>query len=98
LMPASLDIDGLKGLELRLASGANVVSSVILPKSGLAGVAQAQLGVEEGLRTIDAIRPHIDRLGLRIASEKSYVRWVDEEKKRHPPRPIRRRISGSLPH
>jgi len=80
LMPASLDIDGLRGLELRIASGANVISSVIPPKSGLAGVAQAQLGVEEGLRTVDAIRPYIERLGLRIASRKSYARWLDQEK------------------
>jgi len=82
LMPASLDIDGLKCLALRLASGANVISSVIPPKLGLAGVAQAQLGVDEGLRTVDAVRPHIERLGLQIASKKSYARWLDEEKER----------------
>jgi methylornithine synthase len=82
LMPASLDIDGLKGLELRLASGANVVSSVIPPKSGLAGVAQAHLGVEEGLRTVEAVRPYVERLGLQIASKRSYAKWVDQEKER----------------
>lgn len=80
LMPASLDIDGLKGLELRLASGPNVVSSVIPPNSGLAGVAQAHLGVDEGLRSVDGIKPFIERLGLQVASKKSYLRWVDEEK------------------
>jgi len=80
LIPASFDIDGLKGLELRLAAGANVISSIIPQKSGLAGVAQAHLGVEEGLRTVESIRPYIERVGLRIASRKSYMRWVDEEK------------------
>jgi methylornithine synthase len=80
LMPASFDIDGLKGLELRLASGPNVVSSIIPPDSGLAGVAQAHLGVDEGLRSVDGIRPFIERLGLQVASKKSYLRWVDEEK------------------
>jgi methylornithine synthase len=82
LMPASLDIDGLKGLGLRLASGANVISSVIPPKLGLAGVAQAQLGVDEGLRTVDAVRPHIEQLGLKIASKNSYAKWMDAEKER----------------
>lgn len=80
LMPASFDIDGLKGLELRLASGANVISSIIPPRSGLAGVAQAHLGVDDGLRTVGGIRPYIERLGLRVASKKSYARWLDEEK------------------
>jgi methylornithine synthase len=80
LMPASFDIDGVKGLELRLASGPNVVSSIIPPSSGLAGVAQPHLGVDEGLRTVEGVRPFIERLGLQVASKKSYSRWVDKEK------------------
>jgi len=80
LMPASLDIDGLKGLELRLASGPNVVTSIIPSNSGLAGVAQAHLGVDEGLRSVEGVKPFIERLGLRVASTKSYLRWVDDEK------------------
>jgi methylornithine synthase len=80
LMPASLDIDGLKGLELRLASGSNVVTSIIPPYSGLAGVAQAHLGVDEGLRSVESVKPYIERLGLAVASKKSYLRWMDDEK------------------
>ena len=79
LIPASLDIDGLKGLELRLASGANVITSIIPKGSGLVGVAQAHLGVAEGFRTVEGIRPYIERLSLHIASRKSYTRWLDEE-------------------
>ena len=82
LMPASFDVDGVKGLELRLASGANVVSSIIPPSSGLAGVAQPHLGVDEGLRTVESVTPFIHRLGLRVASKKSYLTWIDEEKER----------------
>ena len=85
LMPASLDIDGLKAFELRLASGANVVSSIIPSSSGLAGVAQAHLGVDEGLRSVDGIKPFIERLGLQVASKKSYLRWVDQEKEAQSP-------------
>ena len=80
LMPASFDIDGIKGLELRLSSGPNVVTSIIPPNSGLAGVAQAHLGVDEGLRSVDGIKPFIERLGLRVASKKSYLRWISKEK------------------
>jgi len=80
LMPASLDIDGIKGLELRLAVGPNLVTSIIPPRAGLAGVAQSQLGVDEGLRTVEGIQPYIERLGLQIASKKSYLRWIDAER------------------
>jgi len=80
LMPASLDIDGLKGLQLRLASGPNVVTSIIPPNSGLLGVAQAHLGVDEGLRSVEGVKPSIEQLGMQIAPKKSYLRWVQEEK------------------
>ena len=80
LMPASLDIDGLKGLELRLASGPNVVTSLIPPNSGLAGVAQAHQGIDEGLRSVEGVKPSIERLGLQVASTKSYLHWVEQQK------------------
>jgi len=80
LMPASLDIDGLKGLELRLASGPNIITSLIPPNSGLSGVAQTNLGVDEGLRTVEGVRPYIERMGMQVASKKSYLRWVEKEK------------------
>jgi methylornithine synthase len=86
LMPASLDIDGVKGLELRLLSGSNVVTSVIPPKSGLAGVAQTDWGVDEGLRSVEGVKPYIERLGLSVASSKSYARWVEEKKMLEPAR------------
>jgi len=89
LMPASLDIDALKGFELRLVSGCNVVSSLIPPNSGLAGVAQAHLGVDEGLRSVEGVTPLIERSGLQVASRKSYLRWVDEEKELQSARPNR---------
>jgi len=82
LIPASLDIDGIKGLELRLAVGPNVVTSIIPPRAGLAGVAQTHLGVDEGLRSVEGVKPFIDRLGLEIASKESYLRWVDAEKEK----------------
>jgi len=96
LMPASLDIDALKGLELRLASGSNVVSSIIPPNSGLAGVAQAHLGVDEGLRSVDGVKPFIERSGLQVASKKSYLRWVDEEKELQPTRSNHSSQNGAL--
>ena len=50
-IPASLDVDGIGGLERRLDAGANVVTSIVPPTVGLAGVSQAELDIDEGHRT-----------------------------------------------
>ena len=50
LIPASFDIDGLKGLQLRLLAGANVITSLIPQTSGLLGVAASELGINQGIR------------------------------------------------
>lgn len=72
LIPASLDVGGLEGLDRRLQAGANVVTSIVPPSSGLLGVSQARLGIEEGLRTVASIEPHLRSLGLRPGSVQEY--------------------------
>ena len=66
-IPASLDVDGIAGLERRLQAGANVVTSIVPPTVGLAGVSQAELDIDEGYRTVHRVLPHLERLGLRPA-------------------------------
>ena len=80
LIPASYDIDGVKGLQLRLMAGANVVTSLIPPGSGLAGVAQSKLNIECGSRTVKGVEPYIEQIGLRFAPRKRYIEWVKENK------------------
>jgi len=80
LIPASYDIDGLKGLELRIMAGANVVTSLIPPDLGLKGVAQMDLDIERSARTAKSIAPYIRRLGLEIAGRQEYIEWVEREK------------------
>jgi len=77
LIPASLDVDGIRGLERRLQAGANVVTSIVPPTAGLAGVSQAELDIDEGHRTVAGVLPYLDRLGLRAASAAEYSRWLD---------------------
>ena len=72
LIPASLDVDGIRGLEKRLDAGANVVTSIVPPTVGLAGVSQAELDIDEGHRTVAGVLPHLQRLGLRAASVDEY--------------------------
>ncbi len=71
-IPASLDVDGIAGLERRLEAGANVVTSIVPPTVGLAGVSQAELDIDEGYRTVHGVLPHLRRLGLRAAGVGEY--------------------------
>ena len=71
-IPASLDVDGIRGLERRLDAGANVVTSIVPPTVGLAGVSQSELDIDEGHRTVAGVLPHLDRLGLRAATADEY--------------------------
>ena len=80
LIPASYDVDGMKGLELRLIAGANVVTSIIPPEMGLHGVAQSSLNIDNCMRTIQGISPYLNRLGLEPSSRKAYCDWINKEK------------------
>ena len=80
LIPASLDVNGIDGLKAKLQAGANVITSLIPPSSELRGVVQNQLGISEGQRTVQAVRPILDELGLEKASLEDYLVWVSEEK------------------
>ena len=80
LIPASLDVDGLAGLGARLEAGANVVTSLIPPRVGLAGVARARLNVDEGYRTPAMVSVVLRRMGLQPASLDDYLRWLGAAK------------------
>lgn len=77
LIPASLDVDGIVGLEDRLKAGANVVTSLIPPSSGLAGVSNSTLDIEDGHRTVEGVQKVIEELDLKIATPESYKEWVE---------------------
>ena len=82
LIPASLDIDGVKNLKQRLDAGANVITSLIPPLSGLSGVSQIDLDINEGHRTVDGVLRVIDESGLEIALASEYLQWIGTEKKK----------------
>jgi len=76
LIPASLDVGGLAGLRNRLDAGANVVSSLVIPGRGLAGVANHALDIEQARRTPTAIEPILSNCRLESASLKEYRSWI----------------------
>ncbi len=79
-IPASLDVDGLDGLKQRLEAGANVVTSLVPPGQGLAGVAQSSLDIEDARRTMDGVLPILAESGLRPALQKEYTDWVRQRR------------------
>jgi len=80
LIPASLDVDGLGGLKARLDAGANVITSLVPPGQGLAGVAQSSLDIEEGNRTAESAVRILQRNGLRAAFLHEYTDWVQQRR------------------
>ena len=80
LIPASLDVEGLKGLKTRLDAGANVVTSIIPPHQGYAGVANSVQDIDEGYRTVEGIQDTLKACGLTPATAGEYKTWVRERK------------------
>lgn len=81
LIPASLDVDGLAGLRLRLDAGANVVTSLVPPGQGLAGVAQVAKDIEDGRRTVAGIADTLRECRLVPATAAQYDEWLDRRKR-----------------
>lgn len=82
LIPASLDVDGLAGLKDRLHAGANVVTSIIPPKEGFLGVAQAETDVDQGYRTVAGIQDTLQECQLEQAHVNAYVAWIESRQER----------------
>jgi methylornithine synthase len=78
LIPASYDIDGLKGLQLRLMVGANVVTSFI-PNTKFLGVANPYLGLNEKRRCVEHLKPYLSEIGLKFAHLNDYLEWIERE-------------------
>jgi len=82
LIPASLDVEGINGLEKRLEAGANVVTSIVPAGNGLAGVAQNSLDIEDSKRTVVHVGKILSSLGgYEIAMADAYKTWVNQRKK-----------------
>ena len=81
LIPASLDVDGIAGLRDRLNAGANVVTSIIPPASGLMGVAQSSMDVDEGGRTVLEASRIISDMGMEVGTPESYKEYLTLLKK-----------------
>ncbi len=80
LIPASLDVGGLAGLQKRLNAGANVVTSLVVPGQGLSGVANQTLDIEQARRTPQAVMPVLKTCGLQPATAEEYRNWISKQR------------------
>jgi len=80
LIPASLDVEGLGGLEARLMAGANVVTSIVPPGLGLSGVAHSSLDIESGKRSVEQVLEIASSCGLERGSQEEYSNWISQRK------------------
>jgi len=81
LIPASLDVEGVNGLEKRLYAGANVVTSIVPAGEGLAGVAQNTLDIEDARRTVAQVEKILSSCGdYEIARPEVYKAWILQRK------------------
>ena len=71
-IPASLDVEGIAGLKSRLDAGANVITSIVPPCEDLAGVAQHELDIDNGNRSVEHVMHLLDGMGRRVASNTEY--------------------------
>ena len=86
LIPASLDVEGIAGLRTRVAAGANVITSIIPPYQELAGVAQPDLNINDGHRSVDYVKNMISDMGMRPASSSEYRDYLESNRPgRHNP-------------
>lgn len=76
LIPASLDVDGIAGLKDRINAGANLITSIIPPASGLMGVAHSTMDVDTGGRTIEEAAAVLGEMNLRIATAEEFRAFI----------------------
>ena len=80
LIPASLDVEGTAGLKSRVAAGASVITSIVPPDIGLAGVAQPEFDINDGHRSIDYVRNLAESLGRREATMKEFWDYYESHR------------------
>ncbi|MDR0354779.1 MAG: methylornithine synthase PylB [Deltaproteobacteria bacterium] len=78
LIPASLDVEGIGGLKARLSAGANVVTSIVPARRGLAGVATMTLDIENSNRSPSRVREILEEERLRSGASSEYAEYLDK--------------------
>ncbi|AGI47498.1 Biotin synthase-related enzyme [Thermoplasmatales archaeon BRNA1] len=71
-IPATLDVEGISGMKDRLDAGASTITSIVVPRRHLAGVAQPEKDIESGGRSVQHVFDLIDQMGKKIATQNEF--------------------------
>ncbi len=77
LIPASLDVEGTDGLASRIDAGANIITSIVPPHLNLAGVAQHDLDIDNGHRSVQHIIEMLDGMGRKVSTNNEYKSMIE---------------------
>jgi methylornithine synthase len=80
LIPCSLDVEGIAGLKTRINAGANLVTSIVPPSKHLAGVAQHELDIENGNRSVEHVFELLEDMGHYHASSEEYRAFLSSHR------------------
>ena len=80
LIPASLDVEGIAGLRTRLDAGANVITSIVPPDMNLAGVAQHDLDIDNGNRSVEHVMAMLDDMGYRPGTDAEFREFMNSRR------------------
>ncbi|MCQ2071130.1 MAG: methylornithine synthase PylB [archaeon] len=80
LIPASLDVEGISGLKARIDAGADVITSIVPPHEELAGVAQPDLDINDGHRSVDHVKRMVAGMGRHISSDKEFRDFMESRR------------------
>ncbi len=80
LIPATLDVEGIAGLKTRLNAGASTITSIIPPNKNLAGVAQHEMDIDDGHRSVEYVMQMLDDMGRRPATNTEFNSWIADRK------------------
>lgn len=80
LIPASLDVEGIAGLRTRLDAGANVITSIVPPGLDLAGVAQHDLDIDNGNRSVGHVMDMLSDMGYRPGTDTEFRTFMKERR------------------
>ncbi|MCL2607013.1 MAG: methylornithine synthase PylB [Methanomassiliicoccaceae archaeon] len=82
LIPASLDVEGIEGLIPRIRAGANIVTSIVPPRMHLAGVAQKELDIDSGFRSMEHVANVLEKEGCKIGRNSEYESMLRDIRRR----------------
>lgn len=80
IIPATLDVEGISGMLDRLNAGANLITSIVPANKNLAGVAQHELDIENGNRSVEHVFSILKQIGKRPATNEEFQALLKDRK------------------